>query len=68
MFLFPHFQLVLSSDLAIIEALAKVCKDHHAELASTLIQIFLHYDKVIPILTECLAKSIDNEGECVSHI
>ena len=39
-----------------------VCKDHHAELASTLIHIFCQYDRVVPILTACLKKSIDKEG------
>jgi len=46
----------------VIEALAKVCKDHHAELASTLIQIFCHYNRVVPITTACIAKSIESEG------
>jgi hypothetical protein len=40
-----------------------VFKDHHAELASTLIHIFCHYDRVVPILTACLKKSIDKEGK-----
>lgn len=40
-------------------------KDHHAELASTLVHIFCQYDRVVPILTACLRKSIDKEGECV---
>ena len=56
-------QLLLSDDLTTIEILAKVFKDHHAELASTLIHIFCHYDRVVPILTACLKKSIDKEGE-----
>lgn len=60
-------QLILSDDLAIIEALARVCKDHHAELASTLIQIFLYNDMIIPILTACLAKSVEHEGRLQSH-
>ena len=61
-----HTQLLLSDDLVVIEALAKVCKDHHTELASTLIQIFCEYDRVVPILPACIAKSIDKEGMCVS--
>ncbi len=48
-----------------IEALAKVCKDHHAELASTLVHIFCTYNKVVPLITACLAKSVDSEGACV---
>ena len=56
-------QLLLSDDLTTIEILAKVFKDHHAELASTLIHIFCHYDRVVPILTACLKKSIDKEGK-----
>ena len=58
-------QLILSSDLKTIEALAKVCKDHHAELASTLIHIFCSYNKVVPLINACLEKSVDNEGTCV---
>lgn len=54
-------ELVLSGDLKVIEALAKVCKDHHAELASTLIHIFCYYNRVIPLINACLAKSVDNE-------
>ena len=45
-----------------IEALAKVCKDHHAELASTLIHIFCTYDCLVPLINACLAKSVDDEG------
>lgn len=56
-------QLLLSDDLTTIEILAKVFKDHHAELASTLIHIFCQYDRVVPILTACLKKSIDKEGK-----
>ena len=55
-------QLLLSDDLKVIEALAKVCKDHHAELASTLIHIFCAYDRVVPLINACLGKSVDNEG------
>ena len=48
-----------------IEALANVCKDHHAQLASTLVQIFCQYNRIIPITTACIAKSIEKEGVCV---
>lgn len=54
--------MLLSDDLIVIEALAKVCKDHHAELASTLIHIFCSYDRIMPLMNTCLAKSVDNEG------
>ena len=56
-------QVVLSSDLTVIETLAKVCVDHHAGLASTLIQIFCHHQWVLPILIECLSRSVMAEGE-----
>ena len=55
-------QLILGDDLSVIEALAKVCKDHHAELACTLIQVFCHYNRAVPIITECITKSVQNEG------
>ena len=56
--------------MAVIEALAKVCKDHHADLAGTLIRIFCHYKRVLPIVNSCLAKSIEKEGKCtcVLHV
>ena len=60
-----HPQLILSDDLKTIELLASVCKDHHAELASTLVQLLCNYDKVVPIITACLAKSVESEGEWV---
>ena len=46
--------------------LAKVCKDHHAELASTLLHIFSTYDRLLPLINAYLAKSVDNEGVFVS--
>ena len=58
----PHQLILGDDDLSVIEALAKVCKDHHAELASTLIHTFCHYNRVIPIMTACITKSIRNEG------
>ena len=54
--------MILSDDLKVIEALAVVCKDHHAELASTLVHIFCTYDRVVPLICACLEKTIDNEG------
>ena len=60
--IFP-LQLLLSDNLTVIEALATVCKDHHAELACALIQIFCHYNRVLPIVNACLAKSIKKEGK-----
>ncbi|CAI8014988.1 Ras GTPase-activating protein 1 [Geodia barretti] len=54
-------ELLLSDNLTVIEALATVCKDHHAELACALIQIFCHYNRVLPIVNACLAKSIKKE-------
>ena len=59
--IFPD-QLLLSDNLMTIEMLAEVCKDHHAELASTLIHIFCRYDRVIPILAHCLTKAVEAEG------
>ena len=64
----PSLQLLLSDDLTTIETLAKVCKDHHAELASTLIHIFIDYDRVVPIITACLGKSIESEGWFISPL
>ena len=60
--LFLPSQLLLSDNLTVIETLAAVCKDHHAELACALIQIFCHYNRVLPIVNACLAKSIEKEG------
>ncbi len=59
------FQLILSPDLKMIELLAVVCKEHHAELASTIVQILCSYDQVVPVISACLAKSIEKEGEWV---
>lgn len=61
----PPPQLLLSDNLTVIESLATVCKDHHAELASALIQIFCHYNRVLPIVNACLAKSIKKEGKSI---
>ena len=58
-------QLILSDDLKVIEVLAKVCKDHQAEMASTLLHIFSTYDRLVPLINACLVKSVDNEGVCV---
>jgi hypothetical protein len=58
-------ELLLSDNLTVIEALATVCKDHHAELACALIQIFCHYNRVLPIVNACLAKSIKKEGKSI---
>ena len=64
----PPPQMLLSDNLTVIEALAAVCKDHHAELACNLIQIFCHYNRVLPIVNACLAKSIEKEGKTSSTI
>ena len=56
-------QLILEEDHMMIEVLAKVCRDHHAELACTLVRIFCHYKMALPIINACLAKSIDKEGK-----
>jgi Ras GTPase-activating protein 1 len=53
--------LLVSDNVVVIEALAKVCKDHHADLACTLIRIFCHYNRVLPIINTCLGKSIERE-------
>ncbi|CAI8033494.1 Ras GTPase-activating protein 1 [Geodia barretti] len=45
--LVANFKLLLSDNLTVIEALATVCKDHHAELACALIQIFCHYKTLV---------------------
>lgn len=55
-------QVLLSDNTTVIEVLARVCKDHHADLACTLIRIFCHYNRVLPIVNSCLAKSIKKEG------
>lgn len=55
-------QLLVSDNVVVIEVLAKVCKDHHADLACTLVRIFCHYKRVLPIVNSCLAKSIKKEG------
>ncbi|XP_064391287.1 ras GTPase-activating protein 1-like [Halichondria panicea] len=54
-------ELILSPDLKMIELLAVVCKEHHAELASTIVQILCSYDQVVPVISACLAKSIEKE-------
>ena len=59
-------QCILTSDLTVIEELAKVCVDHHASLASTLIQIFCHNQWVLPVIIKCLAGAIDVEGHTIT--
>ena len=43
----------------------KVCKDHHAELASRLVQIFLETDNIIDKLIRCNKEIIDRESKLV---
>ena len=41
----------------------KVCKDHHAELASRLVQIFLETDNIIDKLIRCNKEIVDRESK-----
>ena len=41
----------------------KVCKDHHAELASRLVQIFLETDNIIDKLILCNQVILERESE-----
>ena len=41
----------------------KVCKDHHAELASRLVQIFLETDNIIDKLIKCNQVIIERESK-----
>jgi Ras GTPase-activating protein 1 len=54
-------ETILSDDLVIIETLSKVCNEHHSELAGILIELFCHHQKVLPLLSKCLARAIDRE-------
>lgn len=56
-------QILLKDNLDVLESLVKVCKEHHAELASRLVHIFLDTDMIIDKLIICNQRVIDKESE-----
>ena len=58
---------MLKENIDLLEILVKVCKDHHAELASRLVQIFLETDNIIDKLIRCNQVIIDRESKCFTN-
>lgn len=54
-------EVIMDNDLVVIETMSKVFTEHHQELATTLIEIFCHHQRVLQIISKCLAKVIQNE-------
>ena len=57
----------MDNDLVVIETMSKVFTEHHQELATTLIEIFCHHQRVLQIISKCLAKVIQNEGNAIKY-
>ena len=57
----------MDNDLVVIETMSKVFTEHHQELATTLIEIFCHHQRVLHIISTCLAKVIQNEGNAIKY-
>jgi len=56
-------QILLKDNLDVLESLVKVCKEHHAELASRLVHIYLDTDMIIDKLIKCNQRVIDQESK-----
>ncbi|XP_065911741.1 ras GTPase-activating protein 1-like isoform X2 [Dysidea avara] len=54
-------EILLKDNLDVLESLVKVCKEHHAELASRLVHIYLDTDMIIDKLIKCNQRVIEQE-------